>query len=245
MLPDLAFLAESLTALLKGIPLTLQLTFLSVVSGSVLAFGLALMRVSGRWWLDCPAQFYVFVFRGTPLLVQIYIVYYGLSQFPSLRHSFLWPFLREAYWCAILALALNTAAYSAEIIRGGLLSVPAGQVEAARACGMSGFLLFRRIVMPLALRQMLPGYSNEIILMVKSTALASTITLMEITGIAAKLISQSYRPVEVFICAGAIYLAINFVVARLFSGLERAVAPERRASAGAVPQSATPEEYRA
>ncbi|CAN7269203.1 ABC transporter permease [Rhizobium sp. LjRoot30] len=225
---DLPFLAESFVALLKGIPLTLQLTVLSVVAGGVLAFALAFMRISGKWWLDAPAQFYIFVFRGTPLLVQIYIIYYGLSQFPVLRHSFLWPFLREAYWCAVLALAFNTAAYSAEIIRGGLLSVPAGQVEAARACGMSGFLLFRRIVMPLALRQMLPGYSNEIILMVKSTALASTITLLEITGIAAKLISESYRPVEVFVCAGAIYLAINFLVARLFAWLEYAVSPETR-----------------
>ena len=225
---DLPFLAESFVALLKGIPLTLQLTVLSVVAGGVLAFALAFMRISGRWWLDAPAQFYIFVFRGTPLLVQIYIIYYGLSQFPVLRYSFLWPFLREAYWCAVLALAFNTAAYSAEIIRGGLLSVPAGQVEAARACGMSGVLLFRRIVMPLAFRQMLPGYSNEIILMVKSTALASTITLLEITGIAAKLISESYRPVEVFVCAGAIYLAINFLVARLFSWLEYTVSPETR-----------------
>ena len=227
---DLPFLAESFVALLSGIPLTLQLTVLSVVAGGILAFGLAFMRISSKWWLDAPAQFYIFVFRGTPLLVQIYIIYYGLSQFPVLRHSVLWPFLREAYWCAVLALAFNTAAYSAEIIRGGLLSVPASQVEAARACGMSGFLLFRRIVMPLALRQMLPGYSNEIILMVKSTALASTITLLEITGMAAKLISESYRPVEIFVCAGAIYLAINFLVTRLFAWLEYAVTPENRNS---------------
>ncbi|MCA1407685.1 ABC transporter permease [Ensifer sp. IC3342] len=227
---DLPFVAESFVALLRGIPLTLQLTVLSVVSGGILAFGLAFMRISRKWWLDAPAQFYIFVFRGTPLLVQIYIIYYGLSQFPVLRHSVLWPFLREAYWCAVLALAFNTAAYSAEIIRGGLLSVPAGQVEAARACGMSGLLLFRRIVMRLALRQMLPGYSNEIILMVKSTALASTITLLEITGMAAKLISESYRPVEIFVCAGAIYLAINFLVTRLFAWLEYAVTPKNRNS---------------
>lgn len=238
---DFPFLAESFVALLQGIPMALQLSLLSVVTGAVLAFGLAFMRVSGKWWLDGPARFYIFVFRGTPLLVQLYIIYYGLSQFPVLRHSVLWPFLREAYWCAVLALALNTAAYSAEIIRGGLLSIPAGQVEAARSCGMSGILLFRRIVMPLALRQMLPGYSNEIMLMVKSTALASTVTLMEITGIAAKLISESYRPVAVFVCAGAIYLAINFAVARLFASFERAVSPERRGA----PQTTPPGEHRA
>ncbi|MBK3745911.1 ABC transporter permease [Paraburkholderia aspalathi] len=225
---DLPFLSSTFTTLLSGVPLTLQLTLLSVVAGGVLAFLLALMRISETKWLDLPAQIYIFIFRGTPLLVQIYIIYYGLSQFPALRHSFLWPFLREAYWCAILALALNTAAYSAEIIRGGLLSVPAGQIEAARACGMSNWTMFRRVIWPLSLRQMLPGYSNEFILMIKSTALASTITMMEITGLAAKLISASYRPVEVFICAGFIYLVLNFVVARLFAGCEYLVTPESR-----------------
>lgn len=225
---DLAFLWKTFVSLLSGIPLALELAALSVVAGSLLAFGLALMRVSRRWWLDLPARCYIFAFRGTPLLVQIYIIYYGLSQFPALRHSFLWPFFREAYWCALAALALNTAAYSAEIMRGGLLSVPAGQIEAARACGMARILLFRRIIIPQAIRQMLPGYSNEVILMVKSTSLASTITIMEITGIAAKLISENYRPVEVFICAGAIYLSLNFIVARLFALLEWSLWPERR-----------------
>lgn len=224
----LSFMAESLITLSRGIPLTLQLAFMSVAAGGVLAFALAFMRLSGRYWLDYPARAYIFVFRGTPLLVQIYLIYYGLGQFAGLRATFLWPFLREAYWCAMLALALNTAAYSAEVVRGGLLSVPAGQIEAARACGMPRLLIFRRITLPLALRQMLPGYSNEIILMVKSTALASTITVMEITGLAAKLISQSYRPVEVFVCAGVIYLAINFAVARGFALLERRFSPERQ-----------------
>ncbi|MDX3929821.1 MAG: ABC transporter permease [Shinella sp.] len=232
---DLPFLAQTLSTLAGGIPLTLQLTALSVAGGAVLAFGLALMRTSGSVLLDFPARFYIFAFRGTPLLVQIYIIYYGLSQFPALRQSFLWPFLREAYWCAALALALNTAAYSAEIIRGGLNSVGAGQIEAARAFGMSRVLAFRRIILPQAIRQMLPAYSNEIILMLKSTALASTITLMEVTGLAAKLISQSYRPVEVFVCAGVIYLALNFVVARIFAALQRAFSPETREAPAALP----------
>jgi octopine/nopaline transport system permease protein len=186
----------------------------------VLATLLATMRLSGNLILDLIARGYIFVLRGTPLLVQLYIIYYGLSQFPELRRSFLWPFLREPYWCAVLALALNTAAYSAEIIRGGVLSVATGQIEAARAYGMSGFTLIRRILAPQALRQMLPAYSNEVILMVKSTALASTITMMEVTGLAAKLISATYRPVEVFICAGALYLLLNFVVTRIFKLLE-------------------------
>nr|P72296.1 RecName: Full=Octopine transport system permease protein OccM [Sinorhizobium meliloti]AAB07519.1 OccM [Sinorhizobium meliloti] len=225
---DPLFLWETFIALLAGIPLALKLAVFSIAVGTVLAFSLALMRVSRRWWLDFPARFYIFAFRGTPLLVQIYIIYYGLSQFPGLRHSLLWPFLREAYWCALGALALNTAAYSAEIMRGGLLSVPAGQIEAARACGMARVLLFRRIIIPQAIRQMLPGYSNEVVLMVKSTSLASTITLMEITGIAAKLISETYRPVEVFACAGAIYLTMNFIAARLFALIEWSLWPERR-----------------
>lgn len=228
MMPDFPFLADTLKILLTGIPLTLQLTCLSVFCGGLLAFGLALMRVSGNPLLDLPARAYIFVFRGTPLLVQIYIIYYGLSQFPALRASLFWPFLREAYWCSVLALALNTAGYSAEIIRGGLNAVPVGQIEAARAYGMSRITAYRRIILPQAFRIMLPAYSNEIILMVKSTALASTITLMEVTGLAAKLISQSYRPVEVFICAGIIYLALNFIVARIFARMHNALSPEKK-----------------
>ncbi|WP_318299617.1 ABC transporter permease [Brucella pseudogrignonensis] len=225
---DLPFMFDSFVQLCRGIPLTLQLVALSVVSGAVLATLLATMRLSGNLILDLIARGYIFVLRGTPLLVQLYIIYYGLSQFPELRSSFLWPFLREPYWCAVLALALNTAAYSAEIIRGGVLSVATGQIEAARAYGMSGFTLVRRILVPQALRQMLPAYSNEVILMVKSTALASTITMMEVTGLAAKLISATYRPVEVFICAGALYLLLNFVVTRIFKLVEYRLSAAQR-----------------
>jgi len=214
---DLPFMFDSFVQLCRGIPLTLQLMALSVISGAVLATILATMRLSGNLVLDLIARGYIFVLRGTPLLVQLYIIYYGLSQFPAIRYSFLWPIL-----------ALNTAAYSAEIIRGGVLSVATGQIEAARAYGMSGFTLVRRILAPQALRQMLPAYSNEVILMVKSTALASTITMMEVTGLAAKLISATYRPVEVFICAGAIYLLLNFVVTRIFKLLEYRLSAAQR-----------------
>ncbi|RVI77371.1 ABC transporter permease [Sinorhizobium meliloti] len=225
---DLPFIYDAFGQLCSGIPLTLQLMAVSVASGAVLAIVLAAMRLSTWPPLDLLARLYIFIFRGTPLLVQLYLIYYGLSQFPELRKTFLWPFLREAYWCAALALALNTAAYSAEIIRGGVLSVPAGQIEAARAYGMSGFTLIRRIIAPQALRQMLPGYSNEVILMVKSTALASTITMMEVTGLAAKLISATYRPVEIFIAAGAIYLLLNFIVSRLFKQFEYRLSAAQR-----------------
>ncbi len=226
---DWTFTWETFLSLIAAVPLTLQLAFTSIALGAVLALGLALMRLSGLWPLDWFARLYIFVFRGTPLLVQIFLIYYGLGQFPEVRHSVLWPLLREPYWCAVLALMLNTAAYSSEIIRGGLQSVPSGQIEAARACGMSRFMLFRRITLPLAIRQALPGYGNEMISMVKATSLASIITLMEITGVAAKIISETYRAIEVFVVAGALYLAINFILTRLVALAEYRLGASQRA----------------
>jgi octopine/nopaline transport system permease protein len=226
---DLSFMGETFLRLVEGLPLTLNLAFTAVGLGAILAMLLALMRMSGVAALDWTARAYVFVFRGTPLLVQIFLIYYGLGQFrPTLEEWGLWGFLKEPYWCAILALTLNTAAYASEIIRGGLQSVPAAQVEAARACGMSRLLLFRRIVFPIALRQALPAYGNEIILMVKATSLASVITMMEVTGIAQKLISQTFRAIEIFIVAGAIYLALNFIVTRAIMALEWWLSPHLR-----------------
>jgi len=237
---DFDFLKETVLLLLSGVPLLLQLSFFSIAAGALFAVLLALMRLSGNPVLDYAARSYVFVFRGTPLLVQIFLIYYGLGQFPEIRQSFLWPFLREPYWCALLALTLNTAAYSSEIIRGGILSVPFGQIEAARACGMSRGLIFRRIIVRQGLIVALPAYGNEIILMTRSTALASTITLMEVTGIASKLISETFRAVEVFICAGAIYLILNFAISRAIALLERRLSPQFHtpALAAAVPERA-------
>jgi octopine/nopaline transport system permease protein len=225
---DPIFIRDTFLELLSGIPLTLQLTFVAFALGTVIAILMALMRMSRIRALEAFARGYVFVLRGTPLLVQIFLIYYGLGQFPSVRATFLWPFLREPYWCAILALTLNTAAYGSEIIRGGLLSVPVGQVEAARACGMSGLLLFRRVVLPIAVRQALPAYGNELVLMVKATSLASIITLMEVTGIAHKIIAETYRGIEVFICAGATYLVINFLLIRAVYAVEHWLSPHLR-----------------
>jgi len=225
---DPRFLADTFLTLATGVPLTLKLAILSVALGSLLALILALMRLSRFRGLDLIARLYVFVFRGTPLLVQIFLIYYGLGQFAWIRSSLLWPFLREPFWCAVLALTLNTASYSSEIIRGGLLSVPSGQIEAARACGMSRLLLLRRIVLPLAARQALPAYGNEIILMIKATSLASIITLMEISGLAAKIISDTYRAVEVLMVAGGIYLAINFALTRLLQLADHRLTPHLR-----------------
>jgi octopine/nopaline transport system permease protein len=224
----LAFYSDVFARLLSGLPLTLQLTFWSLLCGGLFAALLTWMRASSIKPLRWASRIYVFVFRGTPLLVQMFLIYYGLAQFPEVRGSLLWPFLRDAWFCAVLALSLNTAAYTSEILRGGLQAVPFGQVEAARACGMSGWTLYRRIVFPIALRQALPSYSTEVILQVRATALASVITLMEITGVAQKLNSESYRAIEIFSCAGLIYLAVNFLVSRAFVALEHALTPHLR-----------------
>jgi octopine/nopaline transport system permease protein len=221
---ETAFLAATLWALLGGAPLTVGLTVSSVSVGAMLALLLAVLRAGSRTGA-LFVRFYVMVFRGTPLLLQIFLIYYGLGQFAVVQHSPLWPFLREPWCCAILALALNTAAYTSEILRGGLAAVPAGAVEAGRAAGMSRLLLLRRVVLPLAIRQALPAYGNELITMVKSTSLASLVTLMEVTGIAYAIISETYRAVEVFLCAGAIYLALNFALTRAVAKLEAWLSP--------------------
>lgn len=231
---DTGFLGDTFLSLLGGVPLTLQLAASAIVAGGVLALLLALARLSGIWPLAAAARCYVFVFRGTPLLVQIFLIYYGLGQIHAVRTSVLWPFLRQPYWCAVLALALNTAAYASEILRGGLLSVPHGQVEAARAYGMRPLTVLRRVVLPLAIRQALPAYGNEMISMVKATSLASIITLMEITGIAARIISDTYRAFEVFACAGLLYLAINFAMTRVLAAVEHRLSPHLRPAAAPV-----------
>lgn len=218
---NLDVIVANLPKLAQGAALTLELVALSLLAGAAIALPLALMRVSERGWLRVPAYAYIFVFRGTPLLVQIFLVYYGLGQFESVRASALWPILREPYWCAIIAFALNTGAYTAEILRGAIQAVPVGEVEAAKAFGMSRALSLRRIILPRAVRIALPAYGNEVILMLKGSALASTITLLDLTGMARTIIARTYMPVEIFLAAGLIYLAITFVFVQLFRLLER------------------------
>lgn len=217
---DVAFMLDCFKRLLAGVPLTLSLSIFSCAVGLLLASLLCAMRLSKKRWLDYPARAFIGVFRGTPLLVQLFVIYYGLGQFHWVRDSFLWPYLREAYWCVLLALALNTAAYTSEILRGGVNSVQRGQIESALSVGLRKDQIWTNIIIPQAWRQMLPAYGNEIILQIKSTSLASIVTLMEITGIAAKLVSQTYRPIEVFVCAGVLYLFFNFVVTRVVQVIE-------------------------
>jgi octopine/nopaline transport system permease protein len=219
---------ETFPKLLAGSLITIQLVSISLFIGFCLAIGLALLRLSMNPFLNFFAKTYVFYFRGTPLLVQIFLIYYGIAQFESVRESFVWIFFKDAYWCGILALTLNTCAYSSEIIRGGIQSVPFGQIESARSTGMSRFLLYRRIILPIAFRQALPAYGNEMILMVKATSLVSTITIMDITGIARLIIAKTWSPVEIFIVAGLIYLTINFIITRLVGFCEYKLTPYLR-----------------
>ena len=226
---DLDFVARTFAKLIGALPLTLSVWFLSVVLGGLVAAGVTWMRVSGSKPLQMIARAYVAVFRGTPLLIQLFIVYYGLASLPAVRASIFWPFLRDPFDCAVLALGLCTAGYQAEIFRGALLAVPHGQVEAARACGMSSLLLFRRIVFPIALRHALPAYSTEMISMVKATALVSLITLWDVLSIALKIRNDTLVTYLPLILAGAIYFVVNYAIGAAFLGLERWLSPHLRA----------------
>lgn len=225
---DIAFVSDTLSKLLAALPTTLALFVLSIGLGGILALSVVWMRVSRNPVLERIAAGYIFIFRGSPLMIQMFLVYYGLSQFPEVRHSFAWPVLKDAFACAVISLAFCTAGYTAEIFRGGLLAVPGREIEAGRATGMSGLTLLRRIIAPIALRQALPAYSTEIVLMLKSTALASLVTVWEVTGVAQRIISQTYRTMEVFLCAAAIYLILNFIIVRLFALLEYRLSPHLR-----------------
>ncbi|MBB4229564.1 ABC transporter permease [Rhizobium mongolense] len=226
---DLTFLSQTMITLLKAVPMTLALFSASIFFGLLLALLIVWMRVGGNPVLSAIAKGYVFIFRGSPLLIQMFLVFYGLGQFGFIRYSFLWPFLREPFVCAVLSLALCTAGYTAEIFRGGIRAISPREIEAARSIGMSGLLLVRRILAPIAFRHALPAYSTEIVLMMKSTALASLVTVWEVTGVAQRLISQTYRTMEVFLCAALIYLVLNFIILQGMALLEYSLSRHRRA----------------
>lgn len=213
--------------LASGAFVTLQLLILSGVTGLLLAVPLAIGRVSPRLWVNALPRAYVFFFRGTPLLVQIFLLYYGAGQFEAVRESILWPVLKEAYWCAVITFALHTAAYISEILRGAIQAVPVGEVEAARAMGMSQSTIYRRILLPRAAQIAIPAYGNELILMLKGSALASTITLLDITGMARTVYAKNYLPMETFLMAGAFYLAITYGLTKFIQYAEHRLHPER------------------
>lgn len=210
-----------LPRLSEGALLTLELVAIAVVAGLILALPMGIARASKHWYVRAVPYGYIFFFRGTPLLVQLFLVYYGLAQFDAVRQGPLWPYLRDPYWCAIITMTLHTAAYIAEILRGAIQAVPPGEVEAARALGMSRAQAMLYIILPRAARIGLPAYSNEVILMLKASALASTITLLELTGMARKIAARTYLHEEMFLTAGLIYLIIAFVLMQGFKLLER------------------------
>jgi|SRR5476649_1209240 len=225
---DFAFLRDTMLKLLAALPTTLGLFFCSLALGGLLSLVIVSLRVSRNPLLSYFARGYMTVFRGSPLLIQMFLLYYGLGQFETVRASLFWPVLRSPYLCAVLALALCTAGYTAEIIRGGLLAIPHGQIEAGLANGMSRWVLIRRVVAPIALRYALPAYSTEAILLVKSTALASLVTVWDVTGVAQQIIQRTYRTMEVFVCAALIYLLLNFILVRLFAVWESRLSRHRR-----------------
>ena len=210
-----------LPKLAQGATLTLELVAIAVIAGLLLAIPLGIARSSKRWYVRSLPYAYIFFFRGTPLLVQLFLVYYGLAQFDAVRESALWPYLRDPFWCATVTMTLHTAAYIAEILRGAIQATPPGEIEAARALGMSRPKAMFYIILPRAARIGLPAYSNEVILMLKASALASTVTLLELTGMARTIIARTYLPVEIFFAAGVFYLVMAYVLVRGFKLLER------------------------
>ena len=218
---NLEAVAQALPAFLEGLQVTAILLAASLALGLAGALPLAFARISRRPWLSTPVRLFTYVIRGTPMLVQLFLLYYGLAQFEAVRESAAWPWLSSAWFCAIAAFAINTCAYTTEILAGALETTPAGEIEAARALGMGPVLVVRRIVLPSALRRAIPAYSNEAILMLQGTSLASVVTLLDLTGAAREMNSVTYLPFEAFLTAAAFYLALTFVLVSLFHLAER------------------------
>ena len=218
---DFGLVFSSIPKMLEGLGLTIELLLLSSFIGLVLAVITLLMRISGRWFLVAPAVVYIYIFRGTPILVQIFVIYHGLPQFEFIREGIFWPFLREPFWCCVLALSLNAGAYVSEILRGGVLGVDKGLLEAASALGISKPHRFIYITSPIAIRLSLPAYSNDIISMTKATALASTVTLLDMTGVARTLVAETFAPYEIFISVAIIYMVIAWLVQKGFGLAEQ------------------------
>jgi octopine/nopaline transport system permease protein len=218
---DFDLMITSLPKLLSASVITLKLLSASLIAGMVLGLFFAILRLSKNIVINQFAYSYSYVFRGTPLLVQIFIIYFGLGQIEYLRSTFLWVVLKEPYWCAIIAFALNTGAYTSEILRSAFQTIKPGIIEAGKSLGISSKIIFYKIQIPIAIRQSLPAYGNEIILMMKGTSLASTVTLMDLTGVAKYIISTTFKPIEVFIVAGGIYLFMTFLIHNLIKYLEK------------------------
>ena len=218
---DLELMINSLPKLLNAAGITLKRLSVSLMIGLFIGLFFAILRLNKNIFINRFAYGYSYVFRGTPLLVQIFIIYFGLGQIEYLRSTVLWVILKEPYWCAIIAFALNTGAYTSEILRSAFQTIKPGIIEAGKSLGISNKVIFYKIQIPIAIRQSLPAYGNEIILMMKGTSLASTVTIMDLTGVAKYIISTTFKPIEVFIVAGGIYLFMTFIIHNVIKFLEK------------------------
>ena len=218
---DIDLIINSFPKLISASVTTLKLLSVSIFIGLFIGLFFAILRIKNNLILGKLAYGYSYIFRGTPLLVQIFIIYYGFGQVEFIRESFLWIILKEPYWCAVIAFALNTGAYTSEILRSAFQTIKPGFIEAGKSLGVSGKIIFYKIQIPIAIRQSLPAYGNEIILMLKGTSLASTVTLMDLTGVAKYIISTTFKPIEVFIIAGSIYLFFTFIIHNIIKLLEK------------------------
>jgi amine acid ABC transporter, permease protein, 3-TM region, His/Glu/Gln/Arg/opine family len=218
---DLELMINSFPKLLSAAVITLKLLSVSLIIGLFIGLFFAILRLNKNIFISKFAYGYSYVFRGTPLLVQIFIIYFGLGQIEYLRSTVLWVILKKPYWCAIIAFALNTGAYTSEIFRSAFQTIKPGIIEAGKSLGISNKIIFYKVQIPIAIRQSLPAYGNEIILMMKGTSLASTVTIMDLTGVAKYIISTTFKPIEVFIVAGGIYLFMTFIIHNLIKFLEK------------------------
>ncbi len=204
-----------------GLVTTVQLVFLSLVIGLMLAVPLAILRTVRNPLVSGPVWLYTYLFRGTPLLIQLYIIYYGIGQIEGIQETFWWSIFRDPFYPALLAFTLNTTAYTTEIIRGALMATPQGEVEAAKAYGMSWALRMRRIILPSAFRRAIQAYSNEVIFMLHASAIASVVTIVDLTGAARDIYSRFYAPFTAFVAVALIYMALTFLIVYGFRRLER------------------------
>ena len=218
---DFMVIADHWQLFLTGIWYTVSLVALALIIGGAISLPLAVIRARKTPIANQLVFAYVYVFRGTPLLVQLYLIYYGVGQFEAVRESFLWPFLRDAWWCTLLAFVLNTAAYTTEIFRGAIEAVPFGEVEAAKACGMSKNQQTTRILLPNALRRALPMYSNEVIFMLHGSVVASTVTIVDILGAGRTINGKYYLAYEGFIAAAILFMILVWFITKGFKIWEK------------------------
>ena len=218
---DIEAIVSNLPLYLEGLWITVQLVVMALAIGLVLSIPIAIAAASSNPLVAALPKIYIYFFRGTPLLVQMFIIYYGFAQFQAVQESFLWPVLKEAYWCALIAFTLNTAGYTSEMLRGAIRQTAFGEIEAAKACGMSATLTYRRIILPSAFRRALPAYGNEVIFMLHGSAVAGVITIVDLFGAARIVNSRHFVPFESFITAGLFYLCLTFMIIWAFKHLEK------------------------